>query len=251
MYRSCAAKDRKNVIFRRSPFRKAWTDESESSAARETSSDSHGDPRSRAAIPHSKPVPMFIPKLAFPLALAAALITGPLTMGQSVTSSTTTSKTTTRGLVSEMGPDALVIRTESNTAPIRYSSSATTTFVDEAGVPVARELVASGLPVTVTYIRDGERLIAQQVTVHRQTTTTPSPTVIERSTTITPPPVVVEKKVYVDRPVIVEKKVPVEVEKKVYVDRPVVVEKPAPPPVVIEKKTTTTTTTTTPGRKED
>ncbi len=198
---------------------------------------------------------MFTPKFTLPIAMSALLAASPLVHAQSTT--ITTSSTTTAGLVSELRPDALVIRPSNSSTPIQYSSSATTTFVDETGAPVSRELVTSGLPVTVEYFRDGERLIANRVVIRRQTTTTSAaPTVIEKTTTITPPPVVVEKpvavekKVYVDRPVIVEKKVPVAVEKKVYVDRPVIVEKPAPAPVIEEKRTTTTTTTTAGSKKE-
>jgi hypothetical protein len=207
-------------------------------------------------------------KLTIALPLSALLFTSAFANAQGVTGRSTTTveaipgtgttttqtvTTTSAGLISEMGPDGLVVRTESG-APVRYSSSASTVYIDEAGRPVARELVTSGVPVTVHYTRDGERFLADRVVVRRQTTTTtPAPTVIERNTTITRPPVVVEKpvivekKVYVDRPVAVEKKVyvdrPVIVEKPVVVERPVVVEKPVPAPVVVEKKTTTTTTT--------
>jgi hypothetical protein len=189
---------------------------------------------------------MFIPKQTLLLAVSAALVVGPLAHGQTVSSTTTS--TTSSGLVSELAPDGLVIRTETSTVPIRYSFSAATTYVDETGAPVSRELVTSGLPVTVQYSRDGERLIADRVVVRRQTTTTTAaPALVEKTTTITPPPTVVEK--VVEKPVIVEKRVPVVVEKKVPVDRPVIVEKrvPAPAPLV-EEKTTTTTTTTSSGK---
>lgn len=190
---------------------------------------------------------MFISRFIFPFAVSAALVGGPLANAQ--TTSTTTTATSTAGLVSELAPDALIIRTESSTVPIRYSSSVSTTYVDETGNPVSRELVTSGLPVTVQYSRDGDRLIADRVIVRRQTTTTTAaPTIIEKTTTITPPPVVVEKPVIVEKrvPVIVEKKVPVVVEKRVEVpvDRPVIIEKRVPSPVIEEKSTTTTTTTT-------
>jgi len=207
---------------------------------------------------------MKIQKLTFPLAVSIALIAGPMAGAQSVTNTTntTTTATTTTGLVSEMGPDALLIRTTTSTVPIRYYSTGTTIFEDETGAPVAREVVASGLPVTVEYSRDGDRLLASRVVVHRKTVTTETaPTVIEKTTTINRPPVIVdrpvivEKKVPVDRPVIVEKKVyvdrPVIVEKKVPVDRPVIVEKPVPAPVIEEKKTTTTTTTTNSKKEKD
>lgn len=202
---------------------------------------------------------MILPKLILPLAFSAALLAGPLVHAQTLSGTGTTTVSTSRtvGVVNSMGPDALVIRSETSTLPLTYSSTGTTSFVDETGTPVAREVVASGLPVTVEYSRDGERLIANRVVVHRQTTstvTTPgTPAVIEK--TVTSPPVVVEKKVYVDRPVIVEKKVPVDrpviVEKKVPVDRPVIVEKQVPAPVVEETKTTRTTTTTTSPKKDD
>jgi hypothetical protein len=197
---------------------------------------------------------MSLSKFSLPLAVSAALLTSGLTQAQTTLSNgtgTVISTSSTAGQVTLMGPDSLEIRTESSSAPLRYSSSATTSFVDQSGAPVAREVVASGLPVTVEYTREGERLIANRVVVHRQTTTTTSttPAVIEKTTTITPPPVVVEKKV----PVVVEKKVyvdrPVIVEKKVPVDRPVIVEKAVPAPVVEETTRTTTTTTTTPARK--
>jgi len=214
---------------------------------------------------------MYIPKVTFPLAFTTILFAGTLANAQTTPGSTTavetvpgtttteTTTTTTAGLISELAPDGLVIRTETGTA--RYSSSASTIYVDETGRAIARELVTSGRPVTVHYTRSGERLIADRVIVRRQAnTTTVAPTVIERNTTITNPTVVVEKPVIVEKkvPVVVEKKVyvdrPVAVEKKVYVDRPVVVEKPVivepvVPAPIIEKKTTTTTTTTK-GKKD-
>ncbi len=216
---------------------------------------------------------MFISKVIIPVAFSAAFV-APLALAQTTPGTTTTIQavpatvesqtTTTIGQISEMSPDALIISTGNAAAPIRYSSSASTIFVDETGRSVSRELVTTGLPVTVHYSRAGDRLVADRVIVRRQTsTTTAAPTVIERNTTVTAPPVVVEKPVYVDRPVAVEKKVyvdrPVAVEKKVFVDRPVVVEKQVPvivekevpvvvPAPVAVKKTTTTTTTT---KKED
>ena len=142
-----------------------------------------------------------------------------LASAQTVTSTATTeSTTTTAGTVSEISPDTLVVRTETSAAPVRYSFTKTTQYVDETGAPVSLEVVKSGLPVTVQYVREGDRMIASRVTVRRQTSA-PAPTVIERNTTITQPPTVVEKPVIVGKPV-----------------------KRAPE--LIEEKTTTTTTTT-------
>ena len=164
---------------------------------------------------------------------------GPTTV-QSVPSATTTETVTTAaGLVTEIAPDGFTIRSKDGTPGVRFFNASKIAYLDDTGRPVSRELVTSGLPVTVLYTRVGERLIAERVVVGLPTT------VIEKSTAVTRPPVVIEK------PVIVEKKVPVVVEKKVYVDRPVIVEKPAPAPVIIEKKTTTTTTTTSEKKDKD
>ena len=178
-------------------------------------------------------------QMAALVALSVTFLAAPVSRAQSLVT------TTTAGAVTEVGSETLVIRTERDSPPVRYRVSPRTTYVDEAGAPVSPELVRSGLPVTVSYVREGDDAIATRVIVRTAVVPAAAPTVIERNTTITPPPVVVEKKVFVDRPVAVEK--------KVYVDRPVVVEKPvivekrvlpAPPAQVIEESTTTTTTRT-------
>jgi|GEM_PF-372387 len=86
---------------------------------------------------------------------------------------TRTTSTSTMGTISELAPEALVIRTETSDEPLRYKFTKTTTYVDEAGNPVAIKTVKSGLPVTVHYARVGEELVARKVIV-RKTTTVPS-----------------------------------------------------------------------------
>jgi hypothetical protein len=115
--------------------------------------------------------------------------------------------TSSAGTITEFSPDSIVIRSETAPAPIHYVFRKSTTYVDDAGNPVSVEVVKSGLPVTVQYIREGDRLIASRVIVHH-------------------------------RVVPAERVVPTE---RVVVPTQRVV--PAPP--VIEEKTTTTTTTTT------
>jgi hypothetical protein len=97
---------------------------------------------------------------------------------------TTTTSTNTLGTVTEFSPDTIVIRSETAPAPIRYSYTKTTTYVDETGAPVSMQLVKSGLPVTVYYVKQGDRMIANKVVV-RKTTTAPSAEVIEKKTTTT------------------------------------------------------------------
>jgi len=80
--------------------------------------------------------------------------------------------TETAGTISELGQDTIVVRSETSTSPMRYSSTKSTTYVDETGTPVSVETVKSGLPVTVYYTRDGDRMVANKVVVRKTTTTT-------------------------------------------------------------------------------
>ena len=60
--------------------------------------------------------------------------------------------------------------------------------MDENGAPVSVETVKSGLPVTIYYTRDGDRMIANKVVVRKRVTksiTTDAPAVIEKKTTTT------------------------------------------------------------------
>jgi hypothetical protein len=85
---------------------------------------------------------------------------------------TTTTTTTSAGTITEFGPERIVIRSETQTSPLTYSYSKTTTYVDEAGNPVSVETVKSGSPVTIHYTKDGDKLIASKVIVRKTTTKT-------------------------------------------------------------------------------
>jgi hypothetical protein len=80
--------------------------------------------------------------------------------------------TETVGTISEFSPDTIVIRTETSPSPMSYSYTKTTTYVDETGAPVSIKTVTSGVPVTVYYTREGDRMIANKVVVRKTTTTT-------------------------------------------------------------------------------
>jgi hypothetical protein len=105
---------------------------------------------------------------------------------EKVTVSTVT-KTESMGTVSEVKPDTIVIRSETSSSPTNYSYTKSTTYVDDAGAPVSMETVKSGLPVTVYYTQEGDRMIANKVVVRRTTTTTEKPAMetIERKRTST------------------------------------------------------------------
>lgn len=95
-----------------------------------------------------------------------------------------TTSTTSAGTVTEFGPESIVIRSEASPEPIHYVYRKTTTYVDEAGNPVSLEVVKSGLPVTVQYIREGDQLVASKVIVRRSVTRT-APEIEEKKTTTT------------------------------------------------------------------
>lgn len=96
-----------------------------------------------------------------------------------------TTNTTSAGTITEFSPDTIVIRSETAPDPIRYVYRKTTTYVDEAGNPVSMEVVKSGLPVTVQYVREGDQLVASRVIVRRVTRVVPTAPVIEEKKTTT------------------------------------------------------------------
>jgi hypothetical protein len=102
--------------------------------------------------------------------IGALLVTGSLlpaisTFAQTV--ETVETAITSEGTISEFGPQLLVLKTETTALPVRYTSSETTTYVDEDGNPIAATTVKSGLPVTVYYAKVGESLVASKVMVRR------------------------------------------------------------------------------------
>ncbi|HEV7866806.1 MAG TPA: hypothetical protein VGO90_03945 [Chthoniobacteraceae bacterium] len=120
------------------------------------------------------------------LAAAFCAITLSLTTaGFAQTSVTTSSSTTSLGTISEFSPDTIVIRSETSPEPVRYSYTKTTTYVDEAGNPVSMDLVKSGLPVTVHYAKEGDRMVASRVIVRKSTTSSSGGATVEKRTSTT------------------------------------------------------------------
>lgn len=89
------------------------------------------------------------------------------------------------GTISEVSPDTLVIRSETSTSPMRYTYTKKTIYVDERGMPVSMETVRSGLPVTVYYTSEGDRMVADKVVVRKTTTTTTENPMMEKKQTTT------------------------------------------------------------------
>lgn len=106
--------------------------------------------------------------------LGVLLITAPASLvAQTVADSTTTTTTSSAGTISEFSPKTIVVKTETSSDPVSYTYSKTTTYVDENGAPVSIETVKSGLPVTVYYTKDGDKMVASKVIVRKVVTTTP------------------------------------------------------------------------------
>lgn len=111
------------------------------------------------------------------------LITTSLIHAQTAVQETTTT-TTSAGTISEFGPETIIIRSETSPEPVRYTYSKTTTYVDEAGVPVSIETVKSGLPVTVYYVKVGDKMVVSKVIV-RKAAVKVAPAIEEEKTTTT------------------------------------------------------------------
>jgi len=120
------------------------------------------------------------------LAFASAVLLLPCAVWaqQAMTTVDTVTTTESAGTISDMGPDTIVVRSETSSSPTNYTSTKSTTYVDDTGAPVSVETVRSGLPVTVYYTREGDRMVANKVVVRKTTTTSelPAPVMQEKRT---------------------------------------------------------------------
>src|SRR5690348_787433 len=112
-------------------------------------------------------------KFSIAAALTLILIAANDALAHTAVESTTTTTSTT-GTTSQRRPETIVVRTEASQGPRRYTYTKSTTYVDEAGNPVSVEMVKSGLPVTVYYTREGDRMVATKVIVKKVVKTVPS-----------------------------------------------------------------------------
>ena len=85
---------------------------------------------------------------------------------------TQTKQTTTNGTISSFEPERFIIKSETGPDAVTYSYGKTTQYVDEEGRVIARETIKPGAPVTVHYVRDGDRMVADRVVVRKTVTTT-------------------------------------------------------------------------------
>src|SRR6266705_4570349 len=96
------------------------------------------------------------------------------------TAVTETSTTTSTGTISTYTPgtDYITFRTSTDAAPVRYYYSKDTTILDPEGRVVTWSAVRPDLPVTVYYVRGGDRMLVRKIVLGK-------PTKIEKETTTT------------------------------------------------------------------
>ena len=118
------------------------------------------------------------------LALALGLL-GSVAISSAETVTTTEKATTYSGVVSEINPttSTMIIKSETAPAPVTYTYTKQTAFVDAQGNVVSYETIKNA-PVTVEYTKDGDRTIIRKITLEKPisyykkettTTTTTSP----------------------------------------------------------------------------
>ncbi|HBJ87532.1 MAG TPA: hypothetical protein DDZ88_27480 [Verrucomicrobiales bacterium] len=153
--------------------------------------DENGNPVTIATLKSGLPVTVFYTKVGDTLLATKVMVrTGAAPVRTATTTQVVIPAATTQvvtpmaGVITEFGPENILIKTESSPNPLRYTYGKTTTYVDENGAPVTVETIKSGLPVTVYYTKVGDTLIANKVVV-RRSVAVPSPVIEEKTTTTT------------------------------------------------------------------
>ena len=85
----------------------------------------------------------------------------------STTTSTSTSDLSGSGTITTYTPgsDYIMFRTETSTAPVRYYYTKQTTLLDPEGHAVEWSMLRPDMPVTYTYVKDGDRIVVTKVTL--------------------------------------------------------------------------------------
>jgi hypothetical protein len=106
--------------------------------------------------------------------LGAALLAATCFWSSQAFAQATTTVTTTNGAFTEYvpGSETMVVRSETDTSPLRYSVTKQTMIVDETGAPVAVDRISPGSQLSIQYTGSGDRLVASRVVVRPATTAT-------------------------------------------------------------------------------
>ena len=106
--------------------------------------------------------------------------------GVSATTSTSTSSLNGSGTITAYTPgsDYISFRSETSSAPVKYYYTKSTTVVDPEGKTVEWSALRPDMPVTYTYVKEGDRMVVSKVTLakplsyyeKKETTTTTTTT---------------------------------------------------------------------------
>ena len=123
--------------------------------------------------------------LSTALAQETAVTTTTAGGGVSATTSTSTSSLNGTGTITTYTPgsDYISMRTESSAEPMKYYYTKSTTVVDPEGRSVEWSAIRPNMPVTYTYVKEGDRMVVSKVTLtkplsyyEKETTTTTTTT---------------------------------------------------------------------------
>ncbi len=106
--------------------------------------------------------------LALSTAFAQESSTTTTTAGATgVSTSTSTSSLNGTGTVTTYTPgsDFITFRTETSPEPVKYYYTKSTTIVDPEGKTVEWSMIKPDMPVTYTYVKDGDRMVITKVTL--------------------------------------------------------------------------------------
>ena len=120
--------------------------------------------------------------LALSTAFAQETSTTTTTAGSTgVSASTSTTTLNGTGTISAYTPgsDYISFRSETTAAPVKYYYTKSTTLMDPEGKTVEWSLLKPDMPVTYTYVKEGDRMVITKVTLtkplsyyKKETTTT-------------------------------------------------------------------------------
>ena len=90
-----------------------------------------------------------------------------------VTTSTSTSEVSGSGVVTTYTPgsDYISFRTETSTEPVKYYYTKKTVLVDPEGRTVEWSALRPDMPVTYSYVKEGDRMVVTKVTLAKPVTT--------------------------------------------------------------------------------
>lgn len=93
--------------------------------------------------------------------------------GVSASTTTSTSEISGSGVVTAYTPgsDYISFRTETSTAPVKYYYTKKTVLVDPTGQTVEWSALRPDMPVTYTYVKEGDRMVVTKVTLAKPVST--------------------------------------------------------------------------------